>query len=279
MTRDEHGTTRGTLFGEAAELYDSARPGYPDRLVTYVLTYAALEHPTAVEIGAGTGKATLPFAARGLPLLCLEPDPRMARVLRRNTAPYPKVRVEVTRFERWRSAGHRYGLLFAGASWHWLQPAHRWGLAHAALVPGGTIALFWNPHTVRNPRLRAVLEAVEAGRGITHPLVTTAPVAPLPLTVTVGTRAHHADASLMATALADCHRDGRFTDIRTCFFTDVQRFSTSRYLSYLASTSAYRLLPQDIRACALAAVARLLDAHGGEVEVLCRTDLLLARSC
>lgn len=33
-------------------------------------------------------------AARGLPIVCVEPDPRMAEVLRRNTARYPRVQVD-----------------------------------------------------------------------------------------------------------------------------------------------------------------------------------------
>ncbi|OKI53684.1 hypothetical protein AMK15_28620 [Streptomyces sp. MJM1172] len=92
---------RSQVFGEVAELYDAARPGYSNELVADVLTYAALGDRAAVEIGAGTGKATVPFAELGTPLVCLEPDPRMAEVLRRNTARYSGVQVEVDGFESW----------------------------------------------------------------------------------------------------------------------------------------------------------------------------------
>ncbi|MEV4924567.1 hypothetical protein [Streptomyces roseoverticillatus] len=66
MVAGEHDRERRHVFGDDADQYDAARPGYPGRLVEDVLGFAAL--PTgvpAVEVGAGTGKATLAFAARG----------------------------------------------------------------------------------------------------------------------------------------------------------------------------------------------------------------------
>src|SRR6267143_6546045 len=48
-------------FDEAAELYDRARPGYPPELFDDLANLGGL-HPGArvLEIGSGTGKATLP---------------------------------------------------------------------------------------------------------------------------------------------------------------------------------------------------------------------------
>ncbi|MDX6331951.1 MAG: hypothetical protein QOI83_4334, partial [Streptomycetaceae bacterium] len=78
MASQGHVDARSKLFGEVAELYDAGRPGYSDAMVTEVLAYAALGDRAAVEVGAGTGKATLPFAALGIALVCVEPDARMA---------------------------------------------------------------------------------------------------------------------------------------------------------------------------------------------------------
>ena len=47
------------MFGEVAEQYDAARPSYPDELFDTVIEYGGLTPGgTALEIGAGTGKAT-----------------------------------------------------------------------------------------------------------------------------------------------------------------------------------------------------------------------------
>src|SRR5437763_10771736 len=73
---------RARVFGEVAGDYADVRAGYADELVTAVFDYLGRVSERVVEPGAGTGKATEAFAARGVPVTCVEPDPAMARVLR-----------------------------------------------------------------------------------------------------------------------------------------------------------------------------------------------------
>ncbi|MCT2589099.1 class I SAM-dependent methyltransferase [Streptomyces sp. N2-109] len=263
-------TVRGKVFGEVAEMYDAARPGYADAMVAEVLGYAALGDRAAVEVGAGTGKATLLFAAHGVPLVCVEPDPRMAEVLRRNTAACPEVRIEVCGFEEWEPGRRRFGLLFAATSWHWMAPDRRWGLAHAALEPGGALALFWNPLGVLDAELHAELAEIDHRHGvITSPhgeLASAYGDAP----GSCGLREGWPE--------AECRRDGRFTDLRSVRFRQALRYDTDRYLAHLASVSAYRVLPEDRRDLALADTGRLLDARGGGIDMHHMSDLFLARA-
>ena len=69
-------SVRGLLFGSVAERYERYRLDYPNELVDTVLRYARRPVCTALEVGAGTGKATRPFAARGIEVTALEPDVR-----------------------------------------------------------------------------------------------------------------------------------------------------------------------------------------------------------
>src|SRR5436309_1542968 len=66
-------------FDTAADLYDAARPSYPDELFEDVVELARLE-PGArlLEIGCATGKATRPFLERGFPVVCVELGSRLA---------------------------------------------------------------------------------------------------------------------------------------------------------------------------------------------------------
>ncbi|MFD8786449.1 class I SAM-dependent methyltransferase [Kitasatospora sp. NPDC059599] len=272
------------MFGEAAELYDAARPGYADGLVTEVLAYAWLSpagsgeptgsaEPTGsgeravVEIGAGTGKASVLFAERGVPLVCVEPDPRMAEVLRRNTSGYPRVRVETGGFEEWSAQGRTFGLLFAATSWHWLDPARRWDLVHDALEPGGAVALFWNPHGVVDDGLYEELGAIDRRYGVEgSPHCRRA--------------AYYGDVPGNGEPFwpeAECRADGRFADPRGVRFREEVRYGTERYLDFLASVSSYRVLPEERRAGALAETGLVLDARGGGIEMLHVSDLFLAR--
>ncbi|MEU9033174.1 class I SAM-dependent methyltransferase [Streptomyces sp. NPDC048383] len=259
---------RAQVFGEAAELYDASRPGYADVLVARVLDYAGLDGRPALEIGAGTGKATVPFAEAGAALVCVEPDPRMAAVLRRNTAHLPSVRVEEGGFEQWQPRGRRFGLVLAATSWHWVDPERRWDLVHDALEPGGAVALFWNPLGVRDRELHAALAEVDARHGMTE-----APHATL--ASSYGDAAGHW-AGPLEWPEAQCRRDGRFTELCSTRFRADCDYGTARYLGHLASLSCYRVLPPARREELLADTARVLEAHGG-IGLVEFGDLFLAR--
>jgi SAM-dependent methyltransferase len=149
----------GLSFGGQALAYDEVRPSYPDGIVAEALAYAG--HPTsAVEVGAGTGKATEVFARRGLALTCVEPDPQMAAVLRRRFADRPAVTVHERRFEEWTPPAGGVGLLYFATSWHWADPQRRTALAHATLRPGGTLALFENENTLADDEQAARIHDV-----------------------------------------------------------------------------------------------------------------------
>lgn len=241
---------RSVVFGEAVEEYDSARPGYPAQLVTDVLDYAG--PGPVLEVGAGTGKATAGFAARGVSLTCVEPDPRMAAVL---TAKCPGVRVENGIFEDY-VPDQAFGLLYCAQAWHWVDEERRWDLAHAALAPGGAVAVFWNLYVVADPDLRTALAGVDERYGVTTSSLHRA-------TPPAGEPAEH--------PLVD---DPRFTDLGQRRYQHTDRYDTARYLDLVRSISAYRMLAPDAREALLAEVAGLL---GDGVEMAFATDLTLAR--
>ena len=148
------------VFGEAAELYDRARAGYPEQLVDDVLhhTPGAGSFARAVEVGAGTGKATVAFAARGIEIVALEPSAEMAAVARRHCGRFPQVRIEVTSFEDWPVEANAFDLVFSAQAWHWVRPDVRYRKAAEALRPGGTLALFWHRTRWSGEALRDELE-------------------------------------------------------------------------------------------------------------------------
>lgn len=145
-----HDRARAESFGSATEEYDRYRSGYPDALLDDL---AALRPSHVLDIGCGTGKVAVPLAARGLPVLGVEVDPRMAEAARAHG-----VRVEVGAFETWDDAGRRFDLITCGAAWHWIDPVL--GIAKAAEVlrPGGTLARFWHVETTAADVLDALLD-------------------------------------------------------------------------------------------------------------------------
>ncbi len=140
---------RAESFGCVAEQYERYRPAFPDLLLDDL---AAMAGSTEVlDVGSGTGKVARGLTQRGLSVLGIELDPRMAEVARRH-----EVRVELARFEEWNDAGRRFDLLTCGDAWHWIDP--RRGGAKAALVlrPGGALIRFWNLQVLDEPVMQAL---------------------------------------------------------------------------------------------------------------------------
>src|SRR5437868_3015668 len=72
-------------FNQAADLYQRARPEYPDELFGDLVIAAGLAPgDRLLEVGCATGKATVPLARRGFRITCVELGPELAAAARRN---------------------------------------------------------------------------------------------------------------------------------------------------------------------------------------------------
>lgn len=134
------------IFDEDADLYDRARPGYPDELVEDLVDLAALGRGSRVlEIGPGTGQATVALAGRGCSVVGVELGSSLAATLRRRAAGLP-VEVVVGAFEDYRLPVEPFDAVAAFTAWHWVAPGARLAHAHDALRPGGWLATVTTEH-------------------------------------------------------------------------------------------------------------------------------------
>jgi SAM-dependent methyltransferase len=140
-----------TTFDSVADRYQEARPAYP------VALFDTLQRATGIsagdqllEIGCGTGIATLPLAERGFHLTCIELGPELAAAARRNLAGFPEVNVVTAAFEDWRPADRqRFDLVFAATAWHWVDPTVGYPRVWELLRPGGHFAFWSAVHVIR----------------------------------------------------------------------------------------------------------------------------------
>jgi SAM-dependent methyltransferase len=133
-------------FDRAADLYNRARPDYPDELYDDLVAVTKLS-PGAdlLEVGSATGKATLPLARRGFRITCLEPGAALAAAARRNLKAFD-VEVVQTRFEDWTPPPVPFAMVLAATSWHWVDPAVRFQKAADVLEPSGYLAVWGAGH-------------------------------------------------------------------------------------------------------------------------------------
>lgn len=142
--QEDPGRLRSTFDG-VASLYDEVRPGYPERLFDDLASIAGAGSGTrALEIGCGTGQATLPLARRGYRLLGVELGANLAAVARTKLADYPNARVLASSFEEWSPEEGAFDLVVSATAFHWVDPQVRYRKSAQALRPGGSLALIWN---------------------------------------------------------------------------------------------------------------------------------------
>ena len=239
------------VFGEVAEDYDAARPGYPPALLDDVSALAP--GGVCLEIGAGTGKASVPLAERDLALRCLEPSGPMAAVARRRLAGFKGVRVEEATFEEWPLEEAAFDLVVAAQSWHWVRDGA--AKAAACLRPQGAIALFWN---------RPV-----KGSGPPHDAIEAAYRAHYP-----SSNSHHSEPDPTAQLVAS----GRFGEVTQRAYPWSATYPTDGYLRLATTHSDHRMLPADQRARLLAAVGEAVDDAGGAVTIQYVCRLFIART-
>ncbi|PKT71010.1 SAM-dependent methyltransferase [Streptomyces populi] len=252
------------VFDEDAELYDSARPGYPPALVEALIAGARLSPAGRVlEVGPGTGQLTVPLARAGLRITAVELGPSLAAVARRNLRPFPDAAVEVAAFEEWRPPpGPGFELAVSATAFHWIDPAVRVSRTTAALAPDGMFALVTTHHVAGGSaaffeRVQRCYERWDPG---TPP----------------GLRlADEATVVSDVTELEDCEELGP-VGIR-CFPQEIT-YTTAAYLDVLRTYSNHRALPPSALGGLLDCVAELIeDRHGGSVTQRYLHELITAR--
>ena len=136
--------SKRTTFEDKAELYDQVRPGNPNELVEDILALSGIPDTGRIlEIGCGSGNATIGFARRGYRMVCIELGERLATLAAKNCSAYPKVEILNTAFEDWEIEDRAFDLAISGEAFHWIPPEIGYPKVARALKDGGSAAFFW----------------------------------------------------------------------------------------------------------------------------------------
>jgi SAM-dependent methyltransferase len=257
------------VFGEDADLYDRARAGYSDAVIDDILNFAGYRPPggRSLEVGAGTGKATVAFAARGIPILALEPSAAMAAVAARNCGPFPMVHIEVCGFEEWPLQREAFDLVFSAQAWHWVDPAVRWQKAAAALVGGGTLALLWHRTAWSDEEIRGQLDGIY--RRWAPKLREVNPGFPGLSSAGLAESFRHLVEEMLADRLFEDPVERKHPWVAT--------FNAQSFIELLLSQSDHRLLPEGQRQALFTAIEEVIVDRGGTVTVPHETWVIVAR--
>lgn len=247
-------------FNAVADLYGSARPGYPESLVDDVLRFTVPERGDAIlEVGCGTGQATTSFAKRGYRLVALDPGSDLIRVAREKLAAFPNTEFVTSTFEAWEHPPRTFRLIIAAQSWHWIAPHIAFAKAAALLGDDGVLAVFG--HVPMNPPepLRTALEQIYLQHtGVWGPPPEAAYLPTGPFSGLFG-------------------QSDLFEAVIHKSYAWRWALTSESYTAFARTRSDHQLMPAESREVLLTAVKAAIDALGGQVEWPYETHLTMAR--
>jgi SAM-dependent methyltransferase len=129
-------------FGAAADVYERARPLYPEAALVELAARCGLRPGTPVaDLGAGTGKLTRQLVALGGAVVAVEPAPGMRAEL---AAAVPGVRVLDGTAEDIPLPDYAVDIVAVGQAFHWFETRRALDEIARVLRPGGWLAMLWN---------------------------------------------------------------------------------------------------------------------------------------
>jgi SAM-dependent methyltransferase len=199
-----------------------------------------------LEIGCGTGKATVQFASRGYMIDCIDPGKRLVSFAKRNCKSWPNVTFSVGRFEEMVSGQASYDLVLSAQSFHWVDPKVRLLKASQLLRTSGCLTLLYNYPGKKKDR---VMES---------------------LTEAIG---HESDGKLqgwdymeeIANWKKEIADSGLFTRVTILRHRWVNRYSAETYAGLFRTYSDFLSLPKKVQKKILVRMREIIKRNGGSV--------------
>jgi SAM-dependent methyltransferase len=253
-----------TTFDTVADLYDQARPAYPPALFDDIVALSGLPPGGHVlEIGPGTGQATLAMARRGYRITAVELGANLAAIARRNLAAFPLVDVQVSSFEYWPLPDEPFDLVLAVTSFHWLDAAVALPKIASALRPGGALAITAGSHVAgtKDDQFFADAQACYEAHDPDVPSgIRLQPPDEIPL------------------AAPEPNACGLFAPAQCRRHVWTRDFTTQTYIDELRTYSGNIALSEENRTALLSCIATLIDSrYNGSITKAYLTDLKVAK--
>ena len=260
MTTDKTGweSERRVHFDEIVVNYDKIRPSYPQALFTDIFEYAGkgnIKH--ALEIGAGTGKATSTFLEAGCDVTAVEIGVNMSEFLTDKFKEYKNFSVITAAFEDVPLNDDSYDLIYAASAFHWVNTEIGCPKAFRLLKNGGVFALMrYNVITADGDDLYEEMQEIKQKyylsyytgkeRLVRHSKEELRP--PIEIFYNYG--------------FDDMSKFG-FQDVTLNFHEVTLTYTADEYIALLDTLSDHRELPPDNRSAMYEETKAAINKHGG----------------
>ncbi len=253
-------------FDTVAARYERFRPGYTDDLYQTLFNYINIDSSSnVVEVGIGSGQATLPILEKGCTLTAVEYGENFSKLCMKKFEEYKNFSVITDKFENASFTDFQYDLVYSASAFHWVPENIGYSKVYAMLKSGGAFARFANhPYCDKgNSVLSAEIEKLYSTYYYQY-----------------YEKANNSETEYseeQAMRMAQIAKKYGFTDIRYAIFYRTRTFSAKEYIALLGTYSDHIAIEEKIRTEFFSKIEEAINKYGGAFTVYDAIDLQLAR--
>jgi len=132
-------------FNDIPSEYDKFRPSYVSELYADIADYSDINQDSRLlEIGIGTGQATLPFLKMNCDLTAIELGTDLAAYTNEKFHSYKKFQIKNISFEDFENPDNSFDMIYSASAFHWIPEEIGYAKVYRLLKSGGTFARFAN---------------------------------------------------------------------------------------------------------------------------------------
>jgi ubiquinone/menaquinone biosynthesis C-methylase UbiE len=248
-------------FNEDALNYDKFRPTYAADLFRDVISFSGItQNSDVLEIGIGTGQATLPFLQTGCNLTAIELGNQLTEYSRNKFTAYEKIKILNADFTEYNEDENTYDLIYSATAFHWIPQETGFPKIMRLLKNNATIALFWN-HPFVNRHDDEIHVAVQK----------------------IYDKYRPSDKPKAEFSERDCQKYSKlleqygFTNITSKLYKQTRQLNADEYISLLNTYSDHRALDQNIKESFETEIKKAINASNGIIKIYDTMDLYLAK--
>jgi SAM-dependent methyltransferase len=248
-------------FNEVADEYDRWRPTYVPQLYNDILDFKKIDQTSSVlEIGIGTGQATLPILKTNCHLTAVELGDELAEFSRRKFQEYNNFQVKNIAFEGFESPDNSFDMVYSATAFHWIPEEIGYPKVYKLLKSGGIFARFRNRtyKDKENEQLHIAIQKVYAKY---------MPYSP-------ETPEYNEEECIK---INDIAKKYGFIDVNYKLYHRVRTLDADGYVSLLNTYSDHRALREDQRKLLYKEIKDAINSLGGKINIYDTIDLHLAR--
>lgn len=239
--------------------YDKSRPDYPKELFEDIFDYVKLSgNSNVLEIGIGTGQATLPFLNKCCNLTAVELGDKLASYCAQKYSHFDNFSIINSDFIEADLPEKSFDLIYSATAFHWIPKDSGYAKIKSLLKSNGAVALFWN-----------------------HPFVSSVSDETNLASMAVYEKYRPNDKTTVEFDSIKCQeqinelKQYGFTNIKSKVYKRIRRLTSEEYISLIKTYSDHNALPEKVRKAFENDMRQAIDSVGRVINIYDTIDLYL----